>query len=66
MRGHPGIGLPGLRRKARLIRMQQCADGWHLTDEPERAQPDDDLDDQAGDLDDEDQADDEDESGKRV
>ena len=27
---------PACARKARIIRMQQCTEGWHLTDEPER------------------------------
>jgi hypothetical protein len=54
---------PACARKARIIRMQQCAEGWHLTEEPERSQPDQ-LDDNQ-DHDDEDQ--DDDESGsKRV
>ena len=26
---------PACARKARIIRMQQCTEGWHLTDEPE-------------------------------
>jgi len=49
---------PPCAHKARLLRMQQCQEGWHRTDEPEHrpAQPLDE--DQAGDVD-EDQADDE-------
>ena len=27
---------PACARKARIIRIQQCTEGWHLTDEPER------------------------------
>jgi hypothetical protein len=27
---------PPCARKARVLRMQQCAEGWHRTDEPER------------------------------
>jgi hypothetical protein len=30
---------PACARKARIIRMQQCSEGWHLTDEPERDRP---------------------------
>lgn len=55
---------PACARKARIIRIQQCSEGWHLTDEPERT-PSADLDDQADDDNGQDQADD-DEPGKRV
>src|SRR3954451_5068536 len=46
---------PSCAHRARVLRMQQCAEGWHLTDEPE----DDlgrglDLDDDEGPDDDED------------
>jgi hypothetical protein len=27
---------PACARKARIIRIQQCTEGWHLTDEPDR------------------------------
>ena len=30
---------PACARKARIIRIQQCQEGWHLTDEPERRPP---------------------------
>lgn len=48
---------PPCAHKARLLRMQQCQEGWHRTDEPEH-RPTELLDDRAGDAD-EDQADDE-------
>src|SRR5688500_4057676 len=50
-------------RKARVIRMQQCTEGWHLTDEPDRparADSDDDQDQDDDDLDEDEPA------GKRV
>ena len=40
---------PACARKARIIRIQQCTEGWHLTDEPDRpsrASSDDDGEDQ--------------------
>ena len=54
---------PACARKARTIRIQQCTEGWHLTDEPQRrhqaySEPED-LDD------DEDQDDEEGAAGKR-
>ena len=30
---------PACARKARIIRIQQCTEGWHLTDEPDRPTP---------------------------
>jgi hypothetical protein len=55
---------PACARKARLIRIQQCTEGWHLTDEPDR--PHRVADDEEDQLD-KDQVDEEDESaGKRV
>ena len=45
---------PPCAHKARLLRMQQCQEGWHRTDEPEHQpalQPDDVDDDQADDED---------------
>jgi len=53
---------PPCAHKARLLRMQQCTEGWHRTDEPEHQLQQ--LDDQADQLDD-DQADDED-AARRV
>ena len=54
---------PPCARKARVLRMQQCAEGWHRDTEPE---PPDQTDDQADDdQDDDDQADDEDVEGSR-
>ena len=47
---------PACARKARIIRMQQCAEGWHLTDEPERGRPDQLDDDQDHDDQDDDEA----------
>jgi len=53
---------PPCARKARVLRIQQCAEGWHRDTEPEPNQPTDELDqadddqaddDQAGQLDDE-------------
>jgi len=47
---------PPCAHKARVLRMHQCAEGWHLTEEPAgHVRPDDD--DQVDDLDDDDQAD---------
>jgi hypothetical protein len=52
---------PACARKARIIRIQQCTEGWHLTDEPERPSR------ASSDDDGEDQADEDDEPGsKRV
>ena len=30
---------PPCAQKARVLRMQQCAEGWHRTDEPPRSGP---------------------------
>jgi hypothetical protein len=54
---------PACAHKARLLRMQQCAEGWHLTEEPDQTSPADD-DDQDQD-DDEDLADDDDRSVRK-
>src|SRR5918999_6319693 len=35
---------PSCAAKARLLRMQQCREGWHRTDEPEPEDPEDDPD----------------------
>jgi hypothetical protein len=53
---------PACARKARIIRMHQCQEGWHLTDEPERSTRATSTDDDGEDLEDED---DESGSGKR-
>jgi len=58
---------PPCAHKARVLRMHQCAEGWHLTEEPlDKLRPVDD--DQADDLDDEDQGDEDanDEGSRRV
>lgn len=56
---------PPCAHKARVLRMHQCAEGWHLTEEPaDTPRPVDE--DQAEDLGDEDQADDNDEGLRRV
>jgi hypothetical protein len=49
---------PACAGKARIIRIEQCTEGWHLTDEPERGRGDDDGDDeeQVDDPDDDDLA----------
>src|SRR4051794_30972206 len=45
---------PPCAQKARVLRMQQCAEGWHRTDEPPLPPPSDpDVEDQAVDIDDE-------------
>jgi hypothetical protein len=53
---------PACARKARIIRMQQCSEGWHLTDEPQRTSSDE-LDD---DQDEDEDQDDDDQGSKRV
>jgi hypothetical protein len=53
---------PACARKARIIRMHQCQEGWHLTDEPERSTRATSTNDDGEDLEDED---DESGSGKR-
>jgi hypothetical protein len=53
---------PACARKARIIRIEQCTEGWHLTDEPERGRGDDDGDDE----DQVDDPDDDDLAGKRA
>ena len=53
---------PACARKARIIRIQQCTEGWHLADEPDRppGTDDGDYDDDTDDLDQDEPA------GKRV
>src|SRR4051794_23779828 len=40
---------PSCAHRARVLRMQQCAEGWHLTDEPEEQPPTDPAEEDEGD-----------------
>ena len=50
---------PSCAHRAKVLRMQQCAEGWHLIDEPDTREPDQ----PDGPVDDEDQVDDDQDGG---
>src|SRR6476620_494973 len=57
---------PPCAKRARALRMQQCHEGWHLTDEPQDPQPSEADEDQDDDLDGGDDDTEDEESERRV